>query len=122
MTFGACAKAGVEADTLKAGEVVSLTTPTTLPGADTVSLIGCSVYSSVLDNGVPASLAGTETFTFTFPLTDAQVQALKKDPTAGILWYNATTNKWERLIGVLEGNNLTFTTYSLGYFALGGLK
>ena len=118
-------QSGAEADVLKAGMVLRVcrVDPNKLYFADTLHTINEVFYVAVLDKDKeinPQKLVKKGKITFV--LSTDEVDAFKKDPTLGILWYDAEHEKWVRLVAVLKDDKLTVDTDALGYFLFGSLK
>lgn len=107
---------------LPAGDVLGVTIPGNLPGAGSVSAITGGMYTTLTNNGANVELSGNQKVVVSFKLSQDQLDAFKKDPNAGILWYDPVKKSWVRLSATLNGDTLSVETSGLGYFVVGSLK
>jgi hypothetical protein len=118
-------KTGVDADVVKPGREVKicLVDPNNIPDSGGVISTGSIVYVTVQEKGKELRpILFSRRAKVTFVLTQDEVDAFKKDPTLGVLWYNETDKRWVRFIAVLDGNELTVYTNRVGMFMMGKLK
>jgi hypothetical protein len=118
-------QAGVPADGLKAGYTVEVCVLDT----KTMTIVNSiTPATGVVNIAVKEQSKAVTPVTFdkkmevSFVFTASELDAFKKDPKMGILWFDPNQNTWVRLQGTLKDNKFSVETDKVGIFTVGTIK